>query len=217
MLVFGHAGKPIILFPTTLGRYYENRDFKLIESIRGFIEQGKVRIYCPDTMNDDSWYNKSIHPADRLRTHNAYENVILHDIVHKVRQDSPDGRVGMAGCSFGGYQAANFAFRHPGLVSHLYSMSGAFDIRSFLKGYHDTNAYFNNPVEYMPDNNDGNLWNMNIVLGAGEHDICRQDSEEMSALLNHKNINHWLDIRPGANHDWPVWRGMFPHYLWHTL
>jgi esterase/lipase superfamily enzyme len=32
MLVFGHAGYPVILFPTSLGRYYQNKDFGLIGS-----------------------------------------------------------------------------------------------------------------------------------------------------------------------------------------
>ena len=32
MLVFGHAGYPVILFPTSMGSYQENKDQKLIES-----------------------------------------------------------------------------------------------------------------------------------------------------------------------------------------
>ena len=48
MLVFGHAGYPVVLFPTTMGRFYECKDFKLIESARWFLEQGLIQIYCPD-------------------------------------------------------------------------------------------------------------------------------------------------------------------------
>jgi esterase/lipase superfamily enzyme len=51
------------------------------------------------------------------------------------------------------------------------------------------------------------------VLGTGEHDICKQANIDMHQLLNHKGIANWLDIRQGANHDWQVWREMFPHYL----
>jgi esterase/lipase superfamily enzyme len=213
MLVFGDRGYPLIIFPTTAGEYYEARNFKLVESIRWYVEQGLVQVFCIDGMNQESWYNKSIHPADKVRTHNAYENVILHDVVEKVRWNTGTGKVAVAGCSFGGYQAANFAFRHPGLVSHMFSLSGAFDIRSFMNGYYDQNTYFNNPIDFLPNLNDGNLWNMDIVLGAGEHDICRADSENLSGILASKNVNHWLDIRPGAVHDWPLWREQMPHYL----
>jgi esterase/lipase superfamily enzyme len=31
--------------------------------------------------------------------------------------------------------------------------------------------------------------------------------------LSQKNINHWLDIRGIGDHDWPMWRAMFSHYL----
>jgi esterase/lipase superfamily enzyme len=148
-----------------------------------------------------------------VRTHNAYENVILHDIVMRVRHDTPVGRVVAAGCSFGGYHATNFAFRHPGLVSHLFNMSAAYDIRSFMGGYYDDNVYYNNPVDFLPGMSDPNLWRMNIVLGIGEHDICRAANEHLAGVLRHKNVPHWFDMRPGAVHDWPVWREMFPHYL----
>lgn len=212
MLVFGDRGYPVIIFPTTAGQYYEARNWHLIDSMAWFVDQGLVQIFCPDGMNQESWYNKGIHPADKVKTHNAYENVILHDIVHRVRHNTGTGKVVVAGCSFGGYQAANFAWRNPWLVSHMFSMSGAFNIRSFLNGYYDQNAYFNNPEDYMPDNGDPHLWNMDIVLGCGTEDICRADSENMSKILSSKSINHWLDIRNGV-HDWPLWRDMFPHYI----
>jgi esterase/lipase superfamily enzyme len=35
----------------------------------------------------------------------------------------------------------------------------------------------------------------------------------MSRLLAAKSIPHWLDMRTGRDHDWPVWKEMFPHYL----
>ena len=36
MLVFGHQGYPVIHFPCTQGRYYEAKDFGLIETASGF-------------------------------------------------------------------------------------------------------------------------------------------------------------------------------------
>lgn len=118
-----------------------------------------------------------------------------------------------AGCSFGGYHAVNFSFRHPGLAAWCFSMSGIFDIRSFTDGYYDDNVYFNNPVDFIPASNDPDLWKMGIVLGTAEQDSCRGENERLSSLLTAKNINHWLDNRPDRTHDWPVWKEMFPHYL----
>ena len=36
---------------------------------------------------------------------------------------------------------------------------------------------------------------------------------DLSEILNRKGINHWLDIRQNADHDWPIWRTMLPEYL----
>jgi esterase/lipase superfamily enzyme len=54
---------------------------------------------------------------------------------------------------------------------------------------------------------------MGIILGVADNDICRDQNERLSGILNQKGISHWLDIRPNATHDWPVWKEMFPHYL----
>lgn len=73
MLVFGHAGYPVILFPTSMGSFYENRDQGLIGSAHWFIEQGLVQIFCPDSVDKDSFYNKKIHPVHRIRNHMWYD------------------------------------------------------------------------------------------------------------------------------------------------
>ena len=119
----------------------------------------------------------------------------------------------IAGASVGGFHAANFAFRHPEVSSHLFGMSGAYDITSFMDGYYDDNVYFNNPMHYLPNLQHHDLYNMKIVLGTSEWDICRTANHQLSAILNNKGINHWLDERGWVEHDWPLWREMFPHYL----
>jgi esterase/lipase superfamily enzyme len=41
---FGHSGYPVILFPTSMGSYHENKDMGLIESAKWYIEQGLTNI-----------------------------------------------------------------------------------------------------------------------------------------------------------------------------
>jgi esterase/lipase superfamily enzyme len=213
-LVFGYGGHPIILFPTSMGRYYENKDFKLIESVQNFINEGKIKIYCPDSIDSMSWYNKNIPPADRVKNHIWYDKFLLEELTPLIKSETGSSQLITAGCSFGGYHAANFAFRHPWLVSHLFSMSGAFDIKGQLDGFYNDDVYFNNPVDYLPNNINPELWQMKIVLGTTDRDMCRPDNERLSAILHQKGINHWLDIRANADHDWPIWRDMFPEYIY---
>ena len=213
MLIYGHSGYPVIIFPTTMGRYYESTDFGLVDAARWFLDNGKIKLYCIDSIDKYSWYNKNIPPAQRVQNHIRYDRFVLEEIVDRIRNAHDFEKVAVTGASFGGYQAMNFAFRHPERISHLFSMSGAFDIKSFLDGYYDENVYFNNPMDFMPNNEDPELWKMNIVLGVGEWDICLQANQDMSELLHRKNIHHWFDLRRWAKHDWPLWKQMFPHYL----
>ena len=213
MLTFGHGGYPIILFPTSKGRHFENKDFKLIEAASWFINNGKVKIYCPDSIDADSWYNKSIHPGHRAHNHSLYDRMILEEVVSRAKNETGAWKVGVAGCSFGAYHATNFAFRHPEVVGYLFNMGGAYDIRMQLDGYYDDTCYYNNPPDFVQGLNNPALYDIGMVFGVGEHDFCLQDNIRMSEILHRKGVQHWLDIRAGGNHDWPVWREMFPTYL----
>jgi len=122
MLAFGNGGGlPLIIFPTSFGSYYQNKDFGLVGSVSAFVDTGRVTVYCPD-------------PADRVRTHNAYENVIVHDVFDFARRECGAIEWQFAEPSLGAYPASNIAFRHPDAVSLLISLSGSFDISSFFDG-----------------------------------------------------------------------------------
>src|SRR5207248_1510040 len=57
MLVFGNGGGlPLIIFPTSFGSYYQNKDFGLIDSVAWFIDNNRVTIYCPDSIYFNSPY-----------------------------------------------------------------------------------------------------------------------------------------------------------------
>src|SRR5947207_9934230 len=131
MLAFGDgSGMPLVLFPTSFGRHSQNRDFGLTDAVAGYVDSGKITIYCPDSIDLESFYNKGIHPADRMRTHNAYERVITQDVFDLARRECSVARVAVCGAGLGAYHAANIAFRHSDAVSNLISLSGAFDISS---------------------------------------------------------------------------------------
>jgi esterase/lipase superfamily enzyme len=213
MLIFGHAGYPVILFPTSLGHYNENKDFKLIDSAAWFIEQGLIKIYCVDGVDQYTFYNKQIHPAERIRNYNFYDKYIRDEVIPLAQHETGHSYVATAGCSFGGYHATNCGFKHPDVVRYIINMSAKFDIKPQLNGFYSDEVYFNNPIDYLPNLQDNNLRDMYVFLGTGTEDMCWQANEDMAAILRSKEVPHWLDVRPGAKHDWPIWREMFPHYL----
>ncbi|MBZ0199684.1 MAG: esterase [Ignavibacteriaceae bacterium] len=217
MLIFGHSGYPILLFPDAKGKYYQAKDEGLISSVSKLIDDGKIKIYCPDSVDDMSWYNWSIHPSDRVKTHIGYENVILNDVIEFIMYDSGNQKIAVAGCGLGGYHAANLAFRHPDRFSHIIMLGGIFDIKQFIFGHYDDNSYFHNPLDYLPNLEDkwylDKIRQMGILLATGDDDINFNQSKQLSGILSLKDVNHWLDVKEEVGCGYNYWRKLFPEYI----
>jgi esterase/lipase superfamily enzyme len=82
-----------------------------------------------------------------------------------------------------------------------------------VDGYYDDNVYFNNPPAFIPGAHSEHFQWMNIILGTAEHDFCKGANYDMARILTEKGIRYRLDVKRHGNHDWPVWREMFPEYL----
>ena len=214
LLVFGHGGMPALVFPTSMGRFYDYEDRGMIAAAAHRYDAGSLQAFCVDSVDSESWYNKAVHPRERVLRHIEYENYLLEEVLPLVRARNPAERIAVTGCSFGGYHTVNFALRHPELVSYAVSMGGAFDIHQFLDGYYDRNCYYHCPPDYLPGLQEPRYLdeygqNLTLVLAAGEHDICLPENQRLSGILGSKNIPHWLDVwGGGAHHDWPVWLEM---------
>jgi esterase/lipase superfamily enzyme len=213
LLVFGHGGAPVVVFPTSMGRFYDYEDRGMISVIGDRYESGQLQAFCVDSVDKESWYNRSIHPRFRALRHIDYDNYLVQELVPFIRNRNQHPELITTGCSFGGYHTINFALRHPDLVTGAVSMGGAFDIHQFLNGYSDENCYYNCPPDFLPNLNDqwflDRIRKQRLVLATGETDICLQANKEMGDIMSRKNIPHWLDIwGDGTGHDWPWWEKM---------
>lgn len=213
LLVFGHGGMPMIVFPTSMGRFYDYENRGMIDAVRGKYESGALQAFCVDSVDAESWYNKAVHPAQRAARHVEFDQYLIHELVPFVRARNASAQLTVTGCSFGGYHSVNFALRHPDAVTHCVSMGGAFDIHQFVNGYYDENCYFNCPPDFLPNLTDA--WfldryrRMSIVLATGETDICLGENRRLSQILSARGLPHWFDVwGDGAGHDWPWWEMM---------
>ena len=218
LLVFGHAGTPLIVFPTSMGRFFDYESRDMISVVADKYESGQIQAYCVDSVDSESWYNKAIAPRDRAARHLEYDRYIQEEVVPYIRSRNSHPGLGVTGCSFGGYHSVAFALRHPDSVTHCISMGGAFDIKQFLNGYYDDTCYFLNPPDFIPNLNDpwylDRYRAMRLVLATGETDICLEENRRFSRILTDKGLPHWLDVwGDGTGHDWPWWRQMAVKFL----
>ncbi|KAA6461963.1 esterase [Acidobacteria bacterium AB60] len=218
LLVFGHAGLPVLVFPTSGGRFYEFEDRGMVGALAHRIDGGNLQLYCVDSVDMESWYNRNVPPRWRVARHVQYDDYLVHEVVPLVRQKNQNPKFVSLGCSFGGYHALNAALRHPDVFTGMLSMSGAFDLTNFLWGYHDQDVYFNQPTQFLPGLSDRwfleRYWQNTWVLATGWDDQCLGQNQHMDHLMNTKGIPHKLFIWDTWNsHDWPTWQRMVQEYL----
>ena len=209
----GHYGYPIIMFPTSMGSYTQNADFHLNNSVAHFTDSGKIKLFNLETIDELSFYADWLSPSERVANYEKYVQFLIQEFIPYIQKTHNTHRVAVAGCSFGAYHAANFAFRFPDVVSHLIAMSGAFSIRNFMDGQNVDLAYFNSPEEFMPNEESWKFNHMRIVLSTSDQDVCLGKNLNMSSILSQKNIDHWYDEKKWISHDWPLWRMVFPEFI----
>ena len=135
MCVYGHAGLPLIVFPTSMGRFNQYADMGMIAATEWEYDQGLMQAFCVDSVDEESWYNKGVSPYVRIQRHLQYEQYILQEVLPLIRNRNGSGQLAVTGCSFGGFHSVLFALRHPDIVTHCLSFGGAFDIKQFLNGF----------------------------------------------------------------------------------
>lgn len=221
MKIYGHAGKPMLVFPAQGGRFFEFEDFGMIQAVEWFIESGKVTVFTVDSIDGQSWANFSAHPADRARRHEDYDRYIINEVEPLMRSRCPGRKALATGVSMGGYHSANFFFRHPQIFNAVISLSGLMQVRHFIGEYMNDNVYFNSPLNYLSNLEDVYLLNLyrqsQIIICSGTgawEDEMVADLNQLRWVLETKGIPAWIDLWGGdVNHDWPWWRKQLPYFL----
>jgi len=217
LLIFGHAGARVLVFPTSQGRYYEWEDRGMIYALREQLERGWLQLYCVDSIDAESWYCSWAHPSGRAYRHHQYSEYLLNEVLPLSTQQNQNPFLMTMGASFGAYHAMTFGLKYPHLVDRILAFSGMYDIRTFTGGYSDDYVYFNNPAQFMPNENNpqriGQLRHLDIIIAAGKDDRLMESSRTMSRLLWDKGIGNALRAWDGWSHDWPYWTKMVLLYI----
>jgi len=219
--VYGHYGSPVVVFPTSGGDENEYEGQGMIGALGHHIEAGKVKLYCVNSVNNESWYDKQAHPRHRSYLQAMYDAYIALEVAPFIQDHcrTPGVAITTTGSSFGAYHAANTLFKHPDVFKRCLALSGVYDIRRFMDGDYDDNCYFNNPVDYMANLADGyylhHLHQCDIHLATGNGPW--EDSGptyRFSEVLSSRGIPHSVDDwGPEGGHDWPYWKRQMDLYI----
>lgn len=224
VIVYGHYGRPLLVFPSQEGRSTDYEDRGMIESVRGLIDDGRVKIYCIDSFDSQSWHDEGLPLEGRAHRHGLYENWILDQVVPWIYEDCAGATEIMAtGCSFGAYHAANFLLKRADIFPLAICQSGVYDVGVVGGGERGEAVYFNNPMDYVAHLHGDHLeWlreraNLVLVCGQGQWEDTTgalESTKAFAGLLAAKGIRHEVDLWGyDVPHDWPSWRAQLAHHL----
>lgn len=224
LLIFGHAGQKVLVFPTRDGRFYEYEDLRITEWLKPRILAGELQLFCVDSIDHDGLYCFWKHPAARLERHIQFESYVINEVLPLMQQRNAHPVTVSHGLSLGAFHAANIAFRHPHLFQKLVAFSGRYDLtlsvehfEDLFGGYRDDNVYYHTPAMYLPNITDEailqQLREMDITLVIGEEDPFLDNNRFISQILWEKGAWNALHVWHERAHRGYYWRRMAPLYL----
>ncbi len=216
LLQVGHAGARVIVFPSSMGRFFEWEDRGMIAEMGSPIEQGWFQFWCVDSVDDDSWYAKWKRPEDRAVRQAQYDAYVHNEVLPLTRRSGGSDFCITTGASFGAYHAMSFGLRHPWEVNRILGLSGLYDIREQTGGWSNETLYFLNPSDFVLGEESDRLdaiRRQDIIFAIGETDPMRGGSDDFSRRLATKGIPHAYRVWDGWAHDWPYWRQMLARYI----
>ena len=223
-VVFGHAGKICFAFPPQNGHCRDFGNFGMIETVRPWIDAGRLMVICPDAIDEESWSAAGGDGRYRAEQQEKWFHYIVDELYPMYV--SWGEKAMTTGCSMGGLHSANFFFRRPDMFDAMISLSGLFDASFFFGDYMDDIVYANSPIHFLPNMPEDHPWidlyrHSSIIFCCGQgawEDQMRRDSGLLDGILNDKNVPHWADFWGyDVNHDWPWWKKQLPYFMEHVL
>ncbi|GAB4041880.1 esterase family protein [Spirosoma jeollabukense] len=224
LLIFGHAGARVLVFPTRRGRFHEYEDLGLVSALTEQLENGWLQLFCVDSVDRESVYNRYTTPQNRIRRHGQYERYILDEVLPFSRSKNSQPFMISHGCSLGAYHAVNIALRHPQWFDKIVAFSGRYNLsepvaefRGLFDDYYDEEIYFHSPNHFLPNLADSavleHLRRLKIVMTIGSEDPFMDSNVSLSASFASKNITHEMHVWNGRAHESNDWQKMVQLYL----
>ncbi len=223
---YGHWGRPVLVFPSEQGKASDFENNGMVGAVAGLIDAGRLKLYCVDSYDAQSWSDAAVPTEERAQRHGRYESWIADQVVPWISADCGGDDIELAtlGCSLGAFHAANFALKRADLFPLAICLSGNYDPASWNAwGERGTAAYFNNPLDYVAHLHGDHLeWlrgrvSLLLVCGQGQWEDTTgslPSTKQFAALLASKGIRHELDLwGHDVPHDWPSWRAQLAHHM----
>ncbi len=220
--IYGHGGKPCLVFPPQNGKFFDYEDFKMIDTLSDFIERGELQLFCVDSIDNESWSDQNGNPRYRAEMQEKWFKYISEEFVPNIWNLTGRNDIIVTGCSMGGAHSGILFFRRPDLFETLISLSGAFDASMFFGDYMDDLVYNNSPVHFLRNMPSDHYYldiyrKKNIIIcigqGAWEEELI-PSNKAMGEILKEKQVPAWIDFwGHDVAHDWNWWQIQIKYFM----
>lgn len=225
--IYGHQGKPLLVFPTSCGRFYQYEESGMISTLESYIEQGKIQVWTCDSIDEETFYAKNSTTDEKMKLHDQYDAYVKDELISSILRQSKENNCGgtqkilATGCSLGAYHSTNMFFRHPQYFDSLIALSGLYSTNRFFGEEVPSSAYFHSPLHYLRNLEDAFYLNQYrnskiiICTGQGAHeDLMRSETQKLKEVLQEKHIPASVEFWGyDVNHDWYWWRKQILYYM----
>ena len=211
--------KVCVAFPPQNGRFWDFKNFGMVECMRPWIESGQIFLISVDGIDGETW-SASGDPRARIELQELWFHYVVDELLPEYTNSGE--RALATGCSMGATHAANFFFRRPDLFDGMVALSGIYNAQAFFHEYCDDLVYANSPIHFLPNMPQDHPWmklyeNSEIITCVGQgawEDELLYSTRELDRIMTEKGIPHWADYWGyDVNHDWPWWRRQLPYFL----
>lgn len=216
LLVFGHAGARVLVFPTSCGRFYDWENREMVKSLEHHLKSGWLQLFCVDSVDPEAWFNETSDTYAKTKRHLEYQDYVIKEVLPFSQSKNDNPYLIATGASFGAYHAMNIALRFPQYFNRVLAMSGIFDVREWSHGYMDDYIAQASPGESLklasPQTLEA-IKKLDLILPIGREDELYENNLWLSKLMWERGIWHALRVWQDNAHDWPYWQEMIKKYI----
>jgi esterase/lipase superfamily enzyme len=226
LIAYGHYGRPVLAFPSEAGRAWEFEEHGMVGAVADLIDAGRMKLYCVDSADAETWSDRGAPIEERARRHEAYERWLLEAVVPWIAGDcGGPTEIMTLGVSLGAFHAVNLALRHADVFPLAIGLSGNYDPTTWHAwGEVGSSTYFNNPMAYVSNLHGEHLeWlrsrlSILLVVGQGAWEVsptqALPSTGALAQRLAEKGLRCELDVWGyDVPHDWPSWQAQMRHHL----
>jgi esterase/lipase superfamily enzyme len=223
---YGTWGRPVLLFPSEAGSARDAEGNGMLDAVRPLIDQGRVSLFCVDSLDGWSWGDSGLPTEERARRGGSYTAWLSGHVLPWVIDQVGGGQtVVTAGVSLGAYHAVHLTLQRADVAPLAIGLSGNYDPTTW-NGWGELGdaTYFANPTAYVANMEGDHLeWvrshaSVLLVVGQGPFEVSPTQALPATCafaeLLARKGIRHELDVwGHDSAHDWPWWQRQLAHHL----